>query len=192
MLGKCFSVICLISVAFGIATGNLSELAPAAVGGTADAVTLIISLLGMMTFWSGILTVLKDSGAIRILSKILSPILKIAFPQAWKTGIAKDEITASVAANVLGIGNASTPLAIAAVKKMHENNPDKLTATNDMKTLAVLGSCSFSLFPSTVISMLVSGGATHPFSVIIPVWICTAVCSVIAVILSRIAGGLGK
>lgn len=192
MIGKCFAVICLISIIFGIATGNLSELASAAVAGTSDAVTLIISLLGMMTFWSGILAVLKDSGAIRILSKLLSPILKLTFPHAWKTGVAKDEITASVAANILGIGNASTPLAIAAVEKMQEDNPDKTAATNDMKTLAVLGSCSFSLFPSTVISMLVSSGASHPFSVIVPVWICTSACSVIAVVLSRISGGHGK
>lgn len=188
MLGKCFAVICIISVVFACVTGNASSLAAAAISGTADAVTLVISLTGMMAFWSGILSVLKESGAIKLLSKLLSPILRIAFPNAWKTGIAKDEITASVAACIMGIGNASTPLALSAISKMQEANGDRDTATDDMKTLAVLGSCSFCLFPSTVVTMLVSSGSTHPFAVIVPVWICTSVCSAAAIILCRLAG----
>lgn len=188
MLGKCFSVICLVSVIFAVSSGNITALAPAALEGAADAVRLVISLAGMMTFWSGVLSVLEDCGAIKALSRIISPLMKIAFPNAWKTGVGKNEITASVSANILGLGNAATPLAISAISKMQEENEDKSRATNDMMTLAVLGSCSFSLFPTTIITMLVSGGAAKPFSVIVPVWICSAASAMLGILLCRLSG----
>ena len=188
MLGKCFAIICLISVFFGIITGNISNLAGAAIEGTENAVKLIFSLLGMMSFWSGILNILQESGAIDKLSKLLSPILRFAFPNAWKTGIGKNEITAAIAANVLGIGNAATPFAISAIKKMQSDNSDKTTATSDMATLAVLGSSSLNLFPSTILAMLQSAGAAEPFKVIVPIWICSGTCAFAAILMSRLAG----
>jgi len=188
MLGKCFAVICIISVIFAIITGNVGNLANAAVSGCADAVKLVFSMLGMMSFWSGILNVLKECGAIEKLSRILSPVLRFAFPKAWKTGVGKSEITAAISANVLGIGNAATPFAISAIEKMQAENPNKDTATSDMITLAVLGTASFNLFPSTILALLQNAGGTRYFGVIVPIWICSGVCSVLAILLSRFAG----
>ncbi len=188
MLGKCFAVICLISVIFAVFTGNLGNLANAAIDGCEEAVKLVFALVGMMSLWSGILSVLSDSGVVDKLGKLLSPVMRLAFPEAWQTGIGRREITASVAANVLGIGNAATPFAISAISEMQAACRDKTVATPDMITLAVLGSSTFNLFPTTIITLLKNAGSTRPYGVIVPIWICSGVCSVFAVTLSRLFG----
>ncbi len=188
MLGKIFGIICIVSVFFGIACGNTGQLGSAVIDGASSAVTLTLALLGMMCLWSGILNVLKEAGAIKKLTVLMTPILKFFFPDAYKSGVGSEEIAANVAANLLGVGNAATPLALSAMKKLQLQNPTPEIASRDMITLAVLNTSSVSLIPSTVITLLRSSGSENPFDIIIPIWITSFTCAAMALILCRALG----
>lgn len=189
MLGKISGVLCVLSLIFSFINGSSGTLGQAILDGASKAVTLTISLAGMMCFWSGIMRVLQSIGAIRIFSKLLSPILWFLFPDAYRKSNGIDEISSSVAANILGIGNAATPLAISAMKKLDENNKQSKYASDDMVTFTVLNTACLSLIPATMISLLASAGALDPFKIIIPVQLCSLASSVAAVLFSK---GLSK
>lgn len=185
MLGKCFGVICIVSVLFAAVTGNLSHLSNAVIDGAARAVEVTMSLLGIMCLWCGVMRVLSDAGLIRKLSKLLSPVIRLAFPESSRTGIAIEEITASVSANILGVGNAATPLAIKAMEKMESVNPTPDVASDDMITLAVLGCSSIDIMPTTLIAIRRASESPEPYKIIVPIWICSVLCAFLSVFLSR-------
>lgn len=186
MLGKCFFAICVISVCSAAYTGNLTLLADAILEGADKSVTLSISMLGVMCLWCGIIEVLKEAGAIRVLTRLLSPVMRLLFPDSVKREVAADEITSSVAANMLGVVGAATPFAVKAMEKLDAANDTPEQASDDMVTLAVLGSSSISLLPTTIIALMHAGGSVSPHSIIIPVWICSAVCTLFGMLLSRL------
>ena len=96
-----------------------------------------------------------------------------------------EEICANLAANLLGVGNAATPMALRALEKMQKNNPQKDVATGDMITLTVLNTCSVTLIPSTLLALRRAAGASRPFEVVLPIWICSALCATLALLLCR-------
>ena len=187
MLGICFFVLILVSFLAAAAGGNMASLTNAVLDGAANAVQLTISLAGMTALWCGVMNVLREAGAIRHLSRLLAPVLRCIFPDAWKKNIACEEITAAVSANLLGIGNAATPLALAAMKKMDEANGQKESATDDMVMLAVLATASFNLMPTTLIALRRAVGSAAPYAILVPVWIASGVCAISAVLLCRLA-----
>lgn len=191
MLGKCFAFIVSLSFVFAFATGNVDALSGAILDGASKAVSLSISLLGIMCLWGGIMSLLSASGIINRLSRLLRPVLVHVFPHAFMTGVGADEIVACVSANVFGLGNAATPLAITAMKRMQEENGTD-TATDDMVTLAVLGTAPFNIFPSTIVALRRAAGAADPYSVIVPIWITSAAGCVFAILLSRLLAPLTR
>lgn len=186
MLGAVFAILILLSILSAAATGNLAALSDAALDGAARAVTLTLSLGGMMCLFGGVMRLLSAAGLLTRLTRLLRPLLAYVFPQAAKTGEGLDEISANLAANLLGVGNAATPFAIAAMEKLQKHNPAPDTATDDMVTLAVLNSSSVNLLPTTLIALRRAGGSLHAAAVLLPVWLVSAVCAVAAVLLSRL------
>ncbi len=185
MLGKCFCVITLVSFVFAVCLGNTEALAVGAIDGASKAVSTVISLSGMMCLWCGIMNVFRKAGLVTKLSKLLTPVLKLIFPDAFKTGIAKDEITWAVSANLLGIGNAATPFALSAMKKMDKINK-KPSATDDMIMLTVLATSPVCFLPTTLITLRRAAGSCAPYKIVIPVWIGSLCTSIFAVILCRL------
>lgn len=185
MLGKIFGVICTISFVFALFCGNMSSLAAAVLDGASEAVSLTVSLVGSMALWCGVMRVFVRAGVVDFFSKLISPFMKLCFPRASGSGHGAGEICACVAANMLGIGNAATPFALSAMKKMQEDNPEKSIATDDMVSFAVLNCSPFCLLPATLISLRQSAGSAAPYDIVVPVWICSAACAVFAVVLSR-------
>lgn len=185
MLGKCFFVIVAVSLVFSLVTGNVTALAGAAIDGAARAVEIVLSLTGMMCLWCGIMNVFKESGLIEKLSRLLSPLFRLIFPNAFKNGTAKEEITFAVSANLLGIGNAATPFALSAMKKMDDEAKSPY-ATDDMIMLACLACSPFNILPTTLIALRRAAGSAVPYRIIVPVWICSGVCALLTVILCRL------
>ena len=183
MLGKIFGTVSVLAIFGGIILGNGAELGNAALDGASSAVTLTLSLCGIMSLWCGIMRVFEEAGVIRRLSSLLSPVLKIFFPEASRSGEGIGEIAANISANLLGIGNAATPFALKAMEKLQRANPDKGCATADMITLAVLNTASLNLIPTTIIALRRSLGSASPYSVIPPIWICSFSCSALALML---------
>lgn len=191
MLGRIFGVICIISIAFGIANGRGEELANAVADGAGGAITLVLSLVGMMALWGGISRVLDAAGITRALASFASPVLRIFFPDAYRRRNGDREIAACISANLLGMGNAATPLAISAMKRLKENGGGGTRATGEMITLAVLNTASFSLVPTTLLALRRAAGSASPYSVILPVWIVSLACSLFALCLTRFLGRKG-
>lgn len=185
ILGKIFSIIGMISFIFAIFTGNLSQLAGAILDGASKAVTLTIALVGVMGLWSGVMRVLEDIGVCRAVAKIIAPLLKFIFPDSYKKGIATEEMAANISANMLGLGNAATPMGIKAMEAMSRAEGGSDTASNDMVTFVVMNTCAVSLMPTTLIALRRAAGSANPFEILIPVWICSIVCTAVAVFFAK-------
>lgn len=186
MLGKCFSIMCIISFAFGAFTNNMESVCKGILEGASKSVEICISLVGVMALWGGVMAVLKACGIISKLAIALTPLLKLLFPDAIKRGVAKEELALVLSANILGISNATTPLALCAIEKLKKG--DNASASNDMIMLSSLGCHSFCLVPTTVIALRLGAQAKISYEIIFPVWICSAACSLLGIILCRIVG----
>lgn len=187
MLGICYCILCAASLLCGIVLGRLPETTGAAIDGAARAVELIIALAGMSALWSGVMAVLREAGMIRRLGKVLSPLLRHIFPDAWRDADAREEITAAVSANMLGIGNAATPLALRAMGRLAELNPHPEKASADMITFTVLAVSAPSLLPSTLIALRRAAGSARPYAITVPVWIVSFTCAAAGILLCRLA-----
>ena len=187
MLGKCFSILCIVAFIFGAFNGSMESVSKSILEGADKSVTLCISLIGVMALWNGIMEILKESGIIKRVSRPLTPVMRLVFPSAFKSGIATEEITACISAGVLGVSNAVTPLAINAISKM-ERGKRKGVATNDMIMLCMLGCACFNIIPTTIIAIRQKMGATYTYEIIVPVWICSFACMVIGILLCRLMG----
>lgn len=192
MISKCVVIIILISLIYSIFTGNSAGLTTAVIDGCGKSIRLSIELCGMSCLWCGVMQVFSDSGILDKTSRLLSPLLSRIFPEAWRTGVGRREITASVSANLLGIGNAATPYALRAMEKLDSANGNSYITSADMAMFAIIGTASFNIVPTTLITLLRSAGASEPYRIIVPIWICSVVCMTIAVLAAKLIGSMYK
>ena len=184
MLGKIFGTFCAFSLLFGAFCGRLPEVASAIPDGAQKAVEVTLTLLGMMCLWSGVMQVLLDAGVVKKMARVFSPFLRHIFPKAYQTGEGYEEICATISANFLGIGNAATPFALCAMKKMQKHNPTPDSADNEQITLAVLSTASLTIVPANLLALRRAAGSQNPFSIMIPTWITSLLCVSFALLLT--------
>ena len=170
----------LIFAAFG---GSMGQMSAALLEKSGEAVELVISLCGVLCFWSGMMRVAERAGLVDKLARVLSPLVSFLFKGIKKGGKAAGLVTMNLAANILGLGNASTPLGIAAMKAIADEDKsfDENTATDDMIMLAVLNTASLQIIPTTAAALRAANGAEKPFEILPCVWI-VSVYSAAAVI----------
>ena len=164
-----------ISLLFALLNGNITQVANAAMDGAQTAVTLSITLAGVICLWSGIMEVIRRGGLAAGLSELLRPVLARLFPESRENTAAMEALSANVSANLLGLGNAATPLGIRAVQAMNRGR----VATNDQCMLVVLNTASIQLIPATVAGVRAAAGAFSPFDILPAVWV-TSIVSVLA------------
>lgn len=192
MLNIVWPLLIIISFSFAIFSGNLEDLNNSIFTSTQEAVTLSITLLGTMCLWNGIMNIAIKTTIIAKLTYILTPVINFLFPELKEEKEIKKEISMNMIANILGLGNAATPLGIKAMKSMQERNPQKQILTNSMATLIVLNTASIQIIPTTVIAIRSSLNSINPTSIIFPVWVAT-ICSAIAgITATKIAIKIGK
>ncbi len=178
MLNKLWPAFIIISFSYAIFSGNLEKLNATIFSSTSDAINLCISLLGTICLWNGIMQIANKTTIIDKLVKILNPIINLLFPEIKKNKQIKKEISMNVIANILGLGNAATPLGLKAMKSMQKENPKKDQLTNSMMIFIVLNTASIQIIPTTVIAIRNSLGSNEPTKIIFPVWIAT-ICAAI-------------
>ena len=189
MLGKIFGIIALLSFLFAVFTGNINAVGAAVADGAGNAVQLIISLAGMMCLWSGIIRVLKAAGLMDFLTKIISPILRFLLPSTYnlkkegnkEADSALQSVSANIGANMLGIGNAATPLGIDAMKKL-----DSLNVNSDMIAFVVFNCASLQFIPTTLIALRAAAGSANVFEILPIVWLCSIATTAFAVVITKI------
>ena len=162
----------VLSILCGLATGRGDLVAAAAVGGAQAAVELCVSIAGMLCLWTGVMEIMRRSGLAEGLSRLLRPVLSALFPQVSGDRGVMDSISANVSANLLGLGNAATPLGIEAVRRMERKTPG--TASDAMCMLVVCNTASIQLIPTTVASVRAAAGSSSPFDILPAVWLASA------------------
>ena len=186
MMNYIWAGIILVSIFCGMATGRISQVSQAMFTGAQDAVTLVISLLGAMCLWSGIMRVADQGGVTNGLARLFSPLLKKLFPGLPKDSKAARAISMNLSANLLGMGNAATPLGIAAMQELAKSNPSTDTADNRMITFVVMNTASLQLIPSTIAVIRANYGCEAPFD-IIPAIIVSSLCAVtVGIIMAKL------
>ncbi len=179
MLNKIWPVFIIISFSYAIFSGNLEQLNSSIFESTSDAISLSINLLGTICLWNGMMQVANQTSMIDKLTKILNPIIKLLFPEMRKNKQVQKEISMNMIANILGLGNAATPLGLKAMKSMQKENLKKDTLTNSMLVFIVLNTASIQVIPTTVIAIRNSLGSNNPTAIVFPVWIAT-ICAAVA------------
>lgn len=177
MMNYIWTALMVFSFLAAAFSDNMGELTKGILSGAENAVSLSLKLLGALTLWNGLSEIITRSGLEKKVEKILSPLIGLIFPTYKKTPAAR-AIGANITANLLGLGNAATPLGIEAMRRMKEYSGEN-TANDEMVRFVVINSAALTLIPTTVASLRGSLGSEAPLSIIVPVW-CTGICSLAA------------
>ena len=174
----------LLAVIVGGMNGTINEVGAAAIDGAAAAVDLCLSMAGVMCLWSGVMSLMKSCGLTEFLKKLFRPVLSRLMPCASRDEETLDALSGNLSCNLLGLGNAATPLGIRAAQRMargcHGNASDELC------TLVVLNTASIQLLPTTVASVRSVLGSASPFDILPAVWIASMLSVSAGLIVGRI------
>ena len=171
-----------IAVIVGILTGNIDAVTQAAIDMAKTAVEIAIGLIGIMALWLGTMKIAEESGLIRIIARAIRPITIRLFPDVPEDHPAIGSIILNMAANLLGLGNAATPLGLKAMEELQDLNPEKDTATNAMCTFLAINTSSVQLIlPATVVALM--GAAAN--QIFITTILATGLSTIAAIIAVR-------
>lgn len=170
-----FTVILLLSTVSALVSGNGGALSAAVPQGAQAGITLAISLAGSLCLWTGVGHLMEKLGITALLSRFLRPLLHRLFPGSRTDPVLAGALSANICANILGLGNAATPMGIRAATRMVSPNKPGV-ATDQLCRLIVLNTASIQLIPANVAAVRVSLGCVTPFDILPSVWI-TSLCS---------------
>jgi len=170
-----------IALVVTIFTGNSAAVTKASVDSAKTAVEISLGLIGIMTLWLGIMRVAERAGLVTLLSRLLRPFRRLLFPDVPPDHPAIGAMIMNLAANMLGLSNAATPLGIKAMEELQTLNPEKDTASNAMVTFMVLNTAGIQLIPTTIIGVLAAAGSKAP-TAIIPTTLVATMCGAIAAV----------
>lgn len=175
-----------LSFSYGILSGNGVQIANSIFPAVKEAVTLTLSLLGMFCFWGGITAICEKSGLSKQIARFLSPLLNFLFPRLKKDEKTKNAISLNLTANLLGIGNAATPLGLRAMQELKQYNSNTHTASNEMVLFVILNTASLRIIPTTAALLRSEYGAANPMDILLPA-LLTSICSCVsAVVLAKL------
>ncbi|MCI8650985.1 MAG: spore maturation protein A [Oscillospiraceae bacterium] len=180
----------VLSVFYGLLTGSGPAVAAAAVEGAAAAVELCLTMAGIMCLWMGVMEIMKRSGLSAALSRLLRPILCRLYPDFKRDKQTMDAVSANVSANLLGLGNAATPLGIQAARRMAQKTPG--VASDSLCMLVVCNTASIQLIPTTVASLRLAAGSAAPFDILPAVWLASAVSVAVGVLAAKLMGRIWR
>ncbi len=186
MLNKIWPSFIIISFVFAIYSGKVLNVSNAVFASAEQTVTLCLSLLGTLCLWNGIMQIAVKTSMIEKLTKFLKPLISFLFPEIKENKKISKEISMNMVANILGLGNASTPLGLKAMESMQKENSNKDKLSNPMAMFILVNTASLQIIPTTVISIRNSLGSENPTKIIIAVWVATIVAFATAITAGKI------
>ncbi len=174
----------------GLLTGRGEAVAAAAMKGAAGAVELALSMAGVLCLWSGVMEVMRQAGLADGLSRLLGPVLRRLFPQSADDRETMDAVAANVSANLLGLGNAATPLGLEAARRMARRSPR--VASDSLCMLVVCNTASIQLIPATVASVRAAAGSAEPFDILPAVWLVSGLSVGVGVLACKVLARLWR
>lgn len=186
MMNYVFPIMIIFSFVCAIITGRMNELSASVVEGGSNAVELLLRLVSMLCLWGGVMEIADASGITKGISKLLSPLMKLIFPSLRKEKDALEAISMNVTANVLGLGNAATPLGLEAMRRLQQINPDTSKASDEMVIFVVMNTAAMHIIPTTVATLRGQYGSVSPMS-ILPASFLTSFCALsVAIICAKL------
>lgn len=186
MLNKIWPFFIIISIVYALILGKIENLNNSIFESAASAVNLCITFLGTICLWNGIMKIVQKTTLIQKLTNFFKPMINFLFPELRKDEKAKEEISMNIIANVLGLGNAATPLGLKAMKTMQKENIKKDTVSNSMAMFIVLNTASLQIIPTTVIAIRASLGSENPTQIIFAVWGATIAAAIAGIIATKL------
>jgi len=188
------NIIWFAMLACGIASaavqGEIQLVTRASIEGAEAAVKIALGLIGIVSFWSGLMKIAEDAGLLKLIAKLLRPLIKILFPEVPSDHPAAGAVVMAMSANILGLGNACTPLGIKAMEELQKLNASKDTASNSMCTFVAITASSLTLLPTTIIALRTAAGSADPTAVVGTTIIATTASTAAAIIVDRILRGV--
>lgn len=201
MLNRIFLGLLLFSLAAGVFLGRGEELTAALLDQSSSAVRLALEMAGVMCLWSGLMKAAERAGLAKAVGKLFFPLTRRLFPKLIqreleadgpKEGSALEAITMNLSANFLGLGNAATPLGIAAMERMTAASPESRCATDEMVLFLVCNTAAVQLFPSTLAAVRQAAGAAHPLDVLPAVWLSSIATLAASLAAAFIMAGMSR
>jgi spore maturation protein A len=186
MLNILWPFFIIISIFYAILSGNIENINNCIFESAENSVKLTLTLLGATCLWSGIMEIASKTDIIKYLSAILQPIIKKIFYNLDSNKKSYNNIIMNIIANILGLGNAATPLGLKAMGELQKENANKDELSDNMMMLIVLNTASLQVIPTTVIAVRKSLGSNNPTQIIFPVWIATVCAAVVGILVAKI------
>lgn len=190
LLNDLWAGMILVGIIYGALTGRMADVTNAALDSSKEAVTLCITMLGVMSFWVGLMEIAQRSGLIAAASRKLQLVVHFLFPDVPEGHEANRHITTNIIANILGLGWAATPAGLMAMKSLQEVNPnkDKSIASRDMCTFLILNISSLQLIPINIIAYRSQYGSVNPAGIVGAGIVATLVSTVVGVAFAMAMG----
>ncbi len=186
MLNIIWPAFIVISIIYAFLSGNIENVSNGLFDSAKSAVELTITFFGTICLWNGIIEIVKRTTLIDTLSKALKPVIRFLFPEIKNNKKANEEISMNMVSNLLGLGNAATPIGLKAMETMQKENPKKDTLTNSMAMFILINTASIQLIPTNVIAIRSSLGSKEPSSIILGVWVATITAAVVGITAAKI------
>ncbi|MEY8391128.1 nucleoside recognition protein [Lachnospiraceae bacterium] len=185
MLNYLWGFMIVIGILYAAFTGNLPAVTNAALDSSKEAVTLCITMLGVMSLWVGLMRVAENCGIIRGAAHFLNPLLRFMFPKIPKNHKANEYISTNIIANVFGLGWAATPAGLKAMEAMGELNRHSKVASREMCTFLILNVSSFQLIPVNMIAYRSQYGSANPAAILGPAMIATFISTLAGILFAK-------
>ena len=186
MLNKIWPFFIIISFIYAIYSGNIFNVNNAIFESAEQTVTLCLTMFGTICLWNGIMKIAVKTSLIENLTRFLKPVICLIFPEIKNDKKISKEISMNMVANILGLGNAATPLGLKAMESMQKQNKDKNKLSNSMAMFILVNTASLQIIPTTVISIRSSLGSNDPTKIILAVWVATIAAFATAIIAGKI------
>ena len=186
MLNIIWPILIITSYIYAIFSGNIEKVNNAIFEYTDIALKTTFTLIGTISLWNGLMEIASNTKILATLSKILNPIVNFLFPGCKKDSKIHDEISMNMVANMLGIGNAATPIGLKTMVDMQEKNKNKDTLSDDMATFILLNTASIQIIPTTILAIRTSLGSVEPTKIIFAVWISTICAAIVGISIAKI------
>ena len=182
MMNYIFPILLILSFISAVATGKVAELSQSVISGAEDAVQLLLRLVSMLCLWGGIMEIGDKSGLTALFSKLMYPVVSLVFPRLRKEKYVLEAISMNITANILGLGNAATPLGLEAMRRLQSVNSNTAFASDEMVVFVVMNTAAMHIIPTTVATMRGQYGSEDPME-IMPAAFLTSFCALMTAIL---------
>lgn len=181
-----FALLFSAALAFAAATGNMKGFTDGLFGGVKTAVDVAIGLTGVLALWLGLVKILEKAGAVAGIARVVSPVVRLIFPGLPKDHPAIAAMTLNIAANMLGLGNAATPLGLKAMEELEKLNPKQGIASDPQALFIAINTANVTLVPATVIALRAAAHANSPADILLPSMIASGCATLAAIFTSRL------